>query len=435
MQEKSKTLIKHATIIGLVISLLTFTFSILVGEYIVRHTLPQNTYNFARLRGMNIFDSTETLPITLQKDVKDYDHIAYTLEFRHKVDTNSQGIRGREISLEKPQNTYRILLLGDSMTFGWGVNEEETFAKVLENNLNTWSKESNLDTNFEVINAGFTGGKTLDSYYVFLNEMGLKYKPDLVVLNLFPYNDVTDLLEMNWDEVDERGLPHKITSKFQSTEDGYIVNIYQKNWIYEIPVVRNTHLGILLMSAMEKGSPNTVKKIKKSLGFQENPPKSISQEEAVPCLSNITATNTSCVAEILQGIEKSKTLIAGINDLVTQNQSAFIVTILTDPQQAKSIGRQIEDGYKLEEEQPQREFRDFLNDKKIANLDFLKFMAVKNSQDYYFERDGHFNVPGHKRTGNLLSAFIAQNYLPTVTINQEFLKENQINPSIDFALK
>ncbi len=148
--DKFKKLIKPALILGLLTSFFTIVISIAVGEYIIRHTLPQNTYNFARSRGMYIFDKGENIPITLQKNVKNFHHIAYTVEFDHYVSTNSLGIRGKEISLEKPQDTYRILLLGDSMTFGWGVNEGETFAKILETNLNNFAKNAGQQINFEL---------------------------------------------------------------------------------------------------------------------------------------------------------------------------------------------------------------------------------------------------------------------------------------------
>src|SRR3989344_9014122 len=135
MKEKLNKLIKPAILIGLIISSLTILISILIGEYIVRNVLPQHTYKFAREMGMNIFETGENIPLTLQKNVKDYTHIAYTREFTHLVNTNSQRTRGKEILIEKPKNTYRILMLGDSMTFGWGENDDETYSRILETNL------------------------------------------------------------------------------------------------------------------------------------------------------------------------------------------------------------------------------------------------------------------------------------------------------------
>jgi hypothetical protein len=55
------------------------------------------------------------------------------------VSINSYGLRDREYSVEKPPNVYRIVMLGDSTTLGWGVPEEQTVAKILERELNTAS--------------------------------------------------------------------------------------------------------------------------------------------------------------------------------------------------------------------------------------------------------------------------------------------------------
>ena len=61
---------------------------------------------------------------------------------------NSLGWRDREISLEKKEDTFRIVALGDSITFGWGVELHETYVKQLE----TILKKQNSYKNYEVIN-------------------------------------------------------------------------------------------------------------------------------------------------------------------------------------------------------------------------------------------------------------------------------------------
>ena len=52
------------------------------------------------------------------------------------VSTNSMGQRDRDFDVAKPENTVRILMLGDSLTFGWGVKIEDTPSKMLEARLN-----------------------------------------------------------------------------------------------------------------------------------------------------------------------------------------------------------------------------------------------------------------------------------------------------------
>jgi hypothetical protein len=100
---------------------------------------------------------------------------------------NSHGLRGPEITYEKPPNTFRILNLGDSVTMGWGVREEETYGRRLESILNESGQNNGL--RFQVINAGVPGWN-LENAAAYLQAEGLKYRPDLVLLDLTTANDI-----------------------------------------------------------------------------------------------------------------------------------------------------------------------------------------------------------------------------------------------------
>jgi lysophospholipase L1-like esterase len=102
------------------------------------------------------------------------------------VDINSHGLRGPETTYEKSPDTFRILNLGDSIVMGWGVRVEDTYGQRLESLLN---EESNVNLNFEVINAGVPGW-SLDNALAYFQAEGLKYDPDLVMLDLTIANDI-----------------------------------------------------------------------------------------------------------------------------------------------------------------------------------------------------------------------------------------------------
>lgn len=98
---------------------------------------------------------------------------------RYLVSTNSLGFRGPEVG-EKGE-TYRILILGDSTTYGIGVNDDETWPFFLQEALDPSGQH------IEVINGGFPGASSLQGLYVLLKK-GLLLEPDLVMVG-FGLND------------------------------------------------------------------------------------------------------------------------------------------------------------------------------------------------------------------------------------------------------
>ena len=98
------------------------------------------------------------------------------------VKINSQGLRDYEYPLAKAPGTYRIMMLGDSTTFGWGLPLEDTAPKVLERQLN--EAEAAQERKFEVINAGVGNYDTVQevTYY---ETRGRAFHPDMVILVYF----------------------------------------------------------------------------------------------------------------------------------------------------------------------------------------------------------------------------------------------------------
>jgi lysophospholipase L1-like esterase len=91
-------------------------------------------------------------------------------------ETNSDGFRDDEYAVERNEN-YRIVVLGDSLTVGWGVEKDETFEVLLEGMLS-----ENRPT--EMINFGHGNYNTEQQVNLF-KEKGLKYNPDEVIVFYF----------------------------------------------------------------------------------------------------------------------------------------------------------------------------------------------------------------------------------------------------------
>ena len=95
---------------------------------------------------------------------------------------NSLGFRGPEVAPRQPDE-LRVVALGDSMTFGIGVDDEHTLPAFLEREL-----EARLDRPVTVINTGHAAYSTNQEIGVLL-EHGATLDPDLVVLFWF-FNDI-----------------------------------------------------------------------------------------------------------------------------------------------------------------------------------------------------------------------------------------------------
>lgn len=104
--------------------------------------------------------------------------------FGHKFSSNGFGFREREFSHEKPDGVYRILVLGDSMTFGVGIDSDHRYTNLLEEMLNLKSKSKR----YEVLNFGM-GGYSTDQERDLLTAILKKVQFDLVIVGFF-WNDL-----------------------------------------------------------------------------------------------------------------------------------------------------------------------------------------------------------------------------------------------------
>lgn len=389
---------KRFLIFSLMVGFFSMAISLLGGEFIVRHLDPQPTFEQSLKEGLSIFASSEIVPFTVAPSQNSI-HLGYTREFNHKVATNSLGLRGaRELEKQKPEGTFRILVIGDSMTFGWGVEDDETFSSVLERNLNAVAAKAGIQKKFEVINAGFNGGFTIDGIYSWLVNKGFKMKPDLVVVSFFPYNDVSDLLEMEWEKTDDLGLPTAVTSVDTMVKRGRLARRHPTEWKYVIPGIRNSHLFMLLGSALEKYSPAAVELIKKPLGVVSGKPR-VTREEIDKCIYDL-----ECSGQLAEAKDKIWRLFDGIKVRAAQNGAIAEVLILAAPEQTKPLaGFEIGERTKrLNSAQPQLEIKNRLAEMGINVIDPLPDLSNQPSDKYFYGRDGHLNVKGHGRVAETL---------------------------------
>jgi len=135
----------------------------------------------------------------------------FSKEFSVKRKTNSLGLIGEEISIKKPDDAFRILMLGDSFTEGIHVNEGKNFCEQLQYLLD--NGPSLIGKRFEVINAGMSSFSPI-SEYLFLKRELLRLNPDLIILQMFANDVFEDNRTGAMSVFDDKGLPVKINSFF-----------------------------------------------------------------------------------------------------------------------------------------------------------------------------------------------------------------------------
>jgi len=104
-------------------------------------------------------------------------------DFAARVETSSQGLRDRDYPEARVPGLCRMLVLGDSFTWGFGVDREHIWHERIETRHPDW----------EILNAGVAGYAT-DQQLLYLEARGLALRPDVVLL-LFHPNDLLENAE------------------------------------------------------------------------------------------------------------------------------------------------------------------------------------------------------------------------------------------------
>lgn len=101
----------------------------------------------------------------------------------HEVVVNNFGFRDGEIISPKPEGIYRIIVLGDSLTWGAGLSESQRYTNLAEKQL----QKKYPDKNIEVLNFGISGGPMI-AHHQILEQLKEHIEADLIVVG-FCLND------------------------------------------------------------------------------------------------------------------------------------------------------------------------------------------------------------------------------------------------------
>jgi len=205
--------------INIAIFTATFLVLFLIAEIVVRAMYKDSTVLFPRYH-----TDVQYNDFTLRALRPNSEFWHTSQDGSWKFTTNSKGLRAdREFSYSKADNTVRVLVLGDSHAQGYEARQEYTFAAVIEKYL------LQRDIQAETINAGISGFSTAEEL-IYLENEGIKYSPDVVVLGFFA-NDYEDNIKASFFKLDDDG-----NLSINKTE--HIPGVRIQNIIYELPFVK-----------------------------------------------------------------------------------------------------------------------------------------------------------------------------------------------------
>jgi len=364
---------------SVILLLVTTTICLILGEVIVALIAPQQTISVVRGNAPRIFRESDYLPYELLPGAES----AHTTpEFSTPIRINSHGYRGPDFEREK-RGHLRILVLGDSFTFGHGVTENETYSAVLGRALT----QADPGRPIEVINAGYASCNYPDTYYLYLRKAGLALEPDIVVVGFFIGNDIDRQGHMlhEWTQVDSSGLPLRIVGRAAHVEDGYWVS-NRRAARHRLPLVRSSHLAQAVITALGRLRAGPRSPVFNEVIYLEEYPDHAAEAAA-----------------------RVRRMFAAMKALTDESGAELVVLEIPTYEQvfpqlvfgeSGSLGG-------LDLLKPQREFNEFFSEVGISYLDLLpEFQDYAPGESLYFHSDQHWTALGHELAGKRLAEWL-----------------------------
>jgi lysophospholipase L1-like esterase len=358
---------------------LSSLLALVVAELVVRNYFPRRTIEVLSGFYPAMFTESEHLPYRLRPN---YSGRLTQGEFDTGIHINALGYRGDDFAAAKG-DALRILVAGDSFTFGWGVNDQETYPARLQQRLG----QAFPGRRTEVINAGFAACYSPDTYYLYLKREGLPLRPDAVVVGLYVGNDLDNAMafENEWTEVDAEGLPLRIRNK----ETHVVGNLYMPRYVpfrYRVPVLSRLHLFQAVADVWWELKPRLMTTLYAAAD--------------VPYIYRHSYEERTTTV-----LTRVKTLLKATNTIALQAGVPLYVMLIPEDLQ---MTPETFDASAAEIDKPQRLLKEFFEAEKIRYLDLLPWLREHAAgRQIYFPGDRHWNALGHDLAAEALAEFLA----------------------------
>ena len=388
---------------NLLLLLATIIILIVLTEFFFRVFMPQITLGDREKKAIRIYQESEFISFELKPNTKERQtDLLFGEKFDVTLSINSLGYRDNEFAISKLNNTKRILIMGDSFTFGHGVENDETFSEQLEKKINEFS-----NIKYEVINAGYASGQSPDEAYVYLKKKGLQLNPDIIILVVFPGNDISDINEHEW-IIDKGGLPLAIKDKYDYVENNQLRS-RQKS---EIRFTSRLNALLARYSHFYNYLKRRISYIFQKVHY------------------NLEGTENKCIYCDEYWIKNKdewnqiKKILINVKKISEENNIKFYLAIIP-------MREQVYDSYwdsylnevksdDIDRNKIQQEFINFSEKNNIPLIDFLPSFLENNLNMYYFSKDLHWNKEGHELASQIiLEKLINDNLIPIPKENIE----------------
>lgn len=347
---------------SVVIGLLFFEICIRLGTIFFPRLLPPITFGGAHPRNLIIADKElgyRLRPNASGAETNDYQ------EYHIQANINSRGLRDYKHGLSK--NTYRILGLGDSYTFGEGVELKDSYLSVLESKLKARFGQNQI----EVFKAGVPGYGTKQEVD-FLKKYISEFKPNLVLLGLLP------------DETQRSISPYTYCQGYivdsKKTDSLYLVSgkLYSSRaksrfWGRVDAYIKHYYLTPQFMQSRVK---NLRSKLKKKIDGDKAPDEDLQDK-----------------------FKLTFSLLKEYQEICRKNSALAVLVMIQ--------GNTREDAY----------ISSFSESIGIPTLSLVPYFEKlgKNGMRYHFDHDLHWNVVGHKACADALYDFLSSRGLLDVS--------------------
>jgi hypothetical protein len=296
---------------------------------------------------------------------------------------NSHGHRDVEVTLEKPPGIFRILVLGDSVTAGVSVRQEQAYPKVLERLL-----RGAYGPRIQVVNSAVGGWQPLQ-YAQYFEHYGYRFEPDLILVGFSVANDTYD------ESTKVEQLPTAVLGHRVSREAAAGPLIKLEVFLYE-----HSNLVRLLLNRGRDASPTFVRK-----QCDDFTPLYLAiQKEQMASHLRYSPTQRAKAQTAVNQIRR-------IRELADQRVPVIVALLPSEDQVSHDLQERVIDAgdvAKYDFDMPQSMLMDMFGEIGIPTINLLP--AVRADRRCLYMNDTHWTVEGNE----LAAAVIFDTLAPIV---------------------